>query len=92
MDTSDIWPTGEAKARFSELLRMVREGRTITVTYHGKAVAEVRPIAPNPGVEQRIERLRARGVLSLSEARSDSLRPLERKEGALARFLDERHR
>ena len=36
--------TYEAKARFSEVIRLVREGRTVHISYHGKPVAEIRPI------------------------------------------------
>ena len=34
----------EAKARFSEIIRQVREGKTVAVSYRGKPVAEIRPI------------------------------------------------
>lgn len=30
----------DAKARFSEIVRMVREGTSVTVTVHGEPVAE----------------------------------------------------
>ena len=39
------YSTYEAKARFSEVLRLVREGTPVTVTYRGDPVAEIRPIA-----------------------------------------------
>ena len=29
----------EAKAKFSEIIRKVREGQTVTVSYHGEPVA-----------------------------------------------------
>ena len=38
------YSTYEAKARFSEVLRHVREGRTVTVSYRGEPVAEIRSI------------------------------------------------
>lgn len=34
----------EAKARFAEVLRHVRGGETVTVSYRGEPVAEVRPL------------------------------------------------
>ena len=40
------YSTYEAKARFSEVLRQVRAGTTVTVTYRGEPVAEIRPIEP----------------------------------------------
>lgn len=33
----------QAKARFSELLRTVEQGETVTITRHGKAIAHVSP-------------------------------------------------
>ena len=43
-DMSITYSTYEAKARFSEIIRHVREGRTVTVSYRGEPVAEVRSI------------------------------------------------
>lgn len=40
----DRYSTHDAKARFSELVRKVREGRSVTITYRGEPVAELRPI------------------------------------------------
>jgi antitoxin (DNA-binding transcriptional repressor) of toxin-antitoxin stability system len=40
---SDVYSTYEAKARFSEIIRKVREGKTMAVTYRGELVAEIRP-------------------------------------------------
>jgi prevent-host-death family protein len=92
MSTSKIWPTWEAKARFSELLRLVREGQTVTVTYHGKPVAEVRPLSDQAGIAARIERLRARGLLSVHERTGRTLRAIAPRPGGLRRFLEDRHR
>ena len=61
------YTTYEAKARFSELLRHVRAGRTVTISYHGKPVAEVRPLESAPtGLEARLADLESRGLLSSS--------------------------
>ena len=38
------YSTYEAKARFSEVLRQVREGKTVTISYRGEPAAEIRPI------------------------------------------------
>jgi prevent-host-death family protein len=48
----------DANRRFSEILRLVRSGRTVVVTSHGKPVAKVIPAAENEAVA-----LRARSVL-----------------------------
>jgi prevent-host-death family protein len=87
----DRYTTYEAKARFSELLKKVREGRTITVTYRGEAVAEIRPLDRNSGTLARIKWLESRGVVGPPGKRGGDLMPVgPAKPGALQRFLDER--
>ncbi len=81
----------EAKARFSEVIRLVRTGRTVTVTYRGKPVARIQPVQTESSeIEERIRRFEDAGVL---QAGSDAVAPLERiarRSGALDRFLAER--
>ena len=93
MGMKKSYSTYEAKARLSEILRQVREkGETITVTYHGEPIAEIRPISgagENPLVK-RIRDLERRGVIVHSVARQVRLRPVARKPGALDRFLEGR--
>lgn len=88
------YSTYEAKARFSEILRRVREqGETITVTYYGEAVAEIRPVPPRPeetAIEARLRELERRGALVRSTAAEGGLRPVARRPGALRRFLADR--
>lgn len=43
--TEDAVSAADANRRFSELLRTVREGRSVVVTSHGKPVARIVPIA-----------------------------------------------
>lgn len=86
----DTYSTYEAKARFSELLRRVREGRVVTITYHGEPVAEVRPLESAGGTEARLERLRERGVLIPAPDPDRPIEPVARRPGALQRFLEER--
>ena len=86
-----VYSTYEAKARFSELLRLVREGQTVTVSYRGEPVAEVRPIRQAPkSILERLEDLERRGILVSSHGDRVPLRPVIRQEGALERFLAER--
>ena len=60
----NIYSTHEAKARFSELLRQVRQGKRVTISYRGEPVAEIRSIQRKPAtVEERLEELEQRGVL-----------------------------
>ncbi|MEN8376943.1 MAG: type II toxin-antitoxin system prevent-host-death family antitoxin [Gemmatimonadota bacterium] len=93
---SDIYSTYDAKARFSEILRRVREGRTVTISYRGEPVAEIRPIAAERGLSGRLERLERAGVLRRASSRlaARTRRPspalVKRRPGALERFLGER--
>lgn len=82
--------TSEAKARFSEVMRHVREGRTVTVTYRGEAVAEIKPLARPASIEARIEDLRARGILTGPAGSMTFFDRGTHVPGAMKRFLDER--
>ncbi len=87
------YSTYEAKARFAEVMRQVREGKTVTVSYRGEPVAEIRPIQPEPAtIEQRLEDLERRGVLVRSSLSRRPLPVVARRAGALDRFLTERNR
>ena len=82
----------KATAWFAEVLRQVREGKTVTVSYRGEPVAEVRPIQPEPAtIEQRLGHLERRGVLVRSSGRRRPLQAVARGAGALKRFLAERN-
>ena len=83
------YSTYEAKARFSEILRRVREGRSVNITYHGEVVAEIRP-AYRVGRERALKQLEEQGVVSPPAAPAGKLAPIQRKPGALARFLESR--
>ena len=86
-----VYSLYHAKAKLSEILRRVREGDTVTISYHGKPVAEVRPIGRPPRtLAERIRELEARGVIVRSAGRRGTLRPVARRPGALKRFLRER--
>jgi prevent-host-death family protein len=85
------YSTYDAKARFSEILRKVREGKVVTICYHGRPIAEVRPIERGGnGFEQHLRRLADRGAIVRSGERRGTLRTIVRKRGALNRFLSER--
>ncbi|MDT8368365.1 MAG: type II toxin-antitoxin system prevent-host-death family antitoxin [Longimicrobiales bacterium] len=90
MDDPDQFSTYDAKARFSEVLRRVREGRTVTVTWHGEPVAEIRPLDPSGGIEARLDWMRSRGLLSVVGPGERRFHPVARRPGALRRFLEER--
>ena len=88
---STSYSTYEAKARFSEVLRQVREGRTVTVSYRGEPVAEIRPIEkPKTTMEQRTRDLERRGVLIGPRERRMPFEGGVHVPDALKRFLEER--
>ncbi len=92
------YPLYEAKAKFSALVREVRDGGTIIITVHGEPVAELRPITPErkQTLKERIAELRARGVIQPAEMSMREALELDRANprtpvpGGLQRFLDER--
>ena len=90
---TDLLSVYEAKARFSEVIRQVREGRTITISYRGEPVAEIRPTHESPSPSQReIEDLRSDGEYSVrSKGPRGELVPGKASPGALDRFLSERN-
>lgn len=87
----DTYSLYEAKAKFSALIRQVREGRSVTITYRGEPVAELRPSAPaENGTVARMKVLEERGILTRGNPNAAPIRPGPRRPGALKRFLDER--
>lgn len=92
----DTYSLYEAKARFSALVRQVRDGGRVIVTVHGRPVAELRAYeaaAEPPSLDQRLADLEDRGILQPAErspADPAVLRAGGRKAGALRRFLEER--
>ena len=82
----------EAKSRFSEVIRQVREGKTVTVSYRGEPVAEVRPIERRrePTLDERLNDLERSGSLVRPTVPRQTFRPVDRRPGGLARFLAER--
>lgn len=85
-----IYSTYEAKAKFSELLRRVRSGERVTVTYRGEEVAEILPLEPRPSREERLRRLEEQGVLEPPRGPSPPLQPISTVPGGLRRFLESR--
>lgn len=79
----------EAKAKFSELLRHVRRGQRVIISYQGVEVAEMRPLQREPTTEQRVRDLESRGILRPA-AREGGLAPLRRVPRGLERFLASR--
>lgn len=81
----------DAKAKFSEIIRQVREGKSVFVSYRGEAVAVIRPVPKSDkSLAARIDRLETDGAVSRSAGHNGRLRTGKRRPGALKRFLTER--
>lgn len=88
---ADTYSTYEAKARFSEILRKVRQGEHVYITYRGHEVAEIKPVEQKERTtEQKIQELRDKRILSGPVDRLAPLKPIAKRPGALQRFLEER--
>lgn len=86
-----LYSTYEAKARFSEVLRHVREGRTVTVSYRGDPVAEIRPLPKEPAtLEARVAELERQGAIIPPVGPQQPFTPGPPLPGALEQFLAER--
>ena len=87
-----VCSTYQAKARFSEVLRLVRSGTPVTVTHRGEPVAVIRPIEQQPQtIAERLEELERRGIVVRSREPRKPLTAVARRAGALDRFLAERN-
>ena len=87
----ETYSTYEAKARFSEILRKVRDGRRVIVTHHGRQVAEIRPVEPEPqGLAARLAQFERDGVVKPAAAPATRPSLAARRSGALARFVRSR--
>ena len=85
------YSTYEAKARFSEVLRQVRAGETVTVTYRGEPVAEIRPTKSRPMTsEERLDELERRGELVRPAGPPKPIRAVMDRPRALEQFLADR--
>ena len=103
---SAVYTAREARTRFAELLRRVRGGETVTVSYRGALIAEMRPpvetvptveiAVPSPPplseeeLEARMADMRRRGILYPANGPKQPFKPVCSSPGALARFLAER--
>ena len=87
-----IYSTYEAKVRFSEVLRHVRRGRAVTISYRGEPVAEIRPVQPSLlTMEKRLGKLELQGIISAPEKPGWRFPFIMHRPGALQRYLDERN-
>lgn len=78
MTVRDVISAAEANRQFSELLRTVRSGRSVTITSHGKPVARLVPTTGEPrsaraARESLIARLRGQPVRRIGRWTRDEL-------------------
>lgn len=86
-----VYSTHEAKARFSELLRLVRSGQAVAISDRGEPVAEIRSLEPKQQtIEERLDELERRGILVRSRDERKPRAAVTHRPGALDRFLAER--
>lgn len=62
----------DLKARLSEYLRLVRQGQTIVITNHGKAVGRILPVEQS--LDDRLRSLQEAGLLAWN---GQALLPIE---------------
>jgi len=88
---ADRYSVYEAKAKFSEVMRKVRSGKRVIIAYRGEEIAVIAPIprATDP-TERWVQRLVLVGGFASGGRPPGQLKPLVRKPGALARFLESR--
>jgi prevent-host-death family protein len=81
----------EAKARFSELVRVVKSGRELVITERGRPVARLVGVPDHARLADRLRDLQAQGVLTaFPDDTGVALEPIARRRGAVKRFLAER--
>ncbi len=89
----DTYSIYEAKAKLSEIVRLVGRNRSVVITDRGRPVAPVVPLRPASDLERRLAALAASGALVRnSGANRHRTGALVRRPGALARFLKDRNR
>jgi prevent-host-death family protein len=86
------YPVPEAKAKLSEILRHVKQGRSVTISERGRPIAQVVPIERPRDLPSRLRKMAADGILIRRRRKIRRVRVLARKPGALRRFLRSRDR
>jgi prevent-host-death family protein len=83
----------ETKAKLSEILRIVKGDREVTITERGVPIAKIVPYvaAPEGTLEERLAGLEKEGQIRRAKVQPAVLALVERKTaGALGRFLEDR--
>jgi prevent-host-death family protein len=74
----EVISAADANRRFSELLRTVKDGRSVLVTSHGKPVARIVPVSERDRISEGaravlLVRLRAEPVMNIGRWNRDEL-------------------
>ncbi len=83
----------EAKAKLSEILRLVKADREVVITERGRRIARIIPYVADaePDLEERLDALRQRGQIKAARVSPQELTvKWEKRPGALERFLGDR--
>jgi prevent-host-death family protein len=84
------YPVHEAKAKLSEILRRVKQGRSVTISERGREIARVIPVEAPRSLEARLHTFEHEGVIVRGTGDTKMIRSVGRKRGALRRFLQSR--
>jgi len=84
------YPVHMAKAKLSEILRQVKQGRSVTISERGTEIARVIPVETPHDLLTRLEQLRSDGVILPPREGLGTIRPVARRRGALRRFIESR--
>ena len=87
---AQVYSAYEAKAKFSEILRKVKAGQRVIISYRGEEVAEIRPIVAPQSLKASLKQLETDGLIGPPAPRESELKPVAKRPGAFARFLASR--
>ena len=80
----------ETKARFSEILRMVKSGKEVIVNERGHSIARILPFKKPDNLEEHWNWLCDSGQIIKTDATERDFSAKKHAQGALKRFLEER--
>jgi prevent-host-death family protein len=84
------YPVHEAKAKLSEILRRVKRGRSVSISERGREIAQVVPVARATNLATRLDELERDGLIRRGRGSIETIVPVARRRGALARFRQSR--
>ncbi|MEI6805930.1 MAG: type II toxin-antitoxin system prevent-host-death family antitoxin [Myxococcaceae bacterium] len=80
----------ETKARFSEILRMVKAGKEVIVNERGHSIARILPFKKPDNLQEHWDWLCSSGQILKTNIAKKDFSPQKQAKGALERFLKER--